>query len=526
MNVGRIRILDTASPRARVGLELAALAILFLLALALRVPHLQTIPPLTDEFKEVGWALDMYETGKIPLVAFDSYDGPLFTYLLAFLFSLLGTSIELPRVVVLVLGALTVVTVYFFGKVLARGDWRVGALAAVLLAVNAHHILFNSHVAWSNDTTPLFATLTLLTYIYATRYARARWLIAAGALYGLALQTHPTALALAPGLTLDFFARRETRAWLRTPLPYLALCAALLAYSPVLIFNLQNEFDTVQTASGATYALETAPSLSSIWNNAPRQWIALSQVSVGVFDDAARNVVGIVFGAFTLASMIWMARRGEAFPLIAGASAFLFFVVFNRFTAIPDSARYFQIFLPIVFVSWSQAGVWIWERAQTRGARWRWAAGIALTFVFFALAGVSLISLNRHYTDAMASGRNNAAMLEMITRTRAPQGAPLLIEWELAKLRTGRGGNVADNLVYLTRLDKRKANLVSTSTPSDLGGLQNFLREQESAYFIGFTDAPQLLGEEFPLTPLVTTHFPCPSCPVRQEFALYWWEQP
>ena len=52
-------------------------------------------------------------------------------------------------------------------------------------------------LTWSNCTTAFFTTLAIGLYLHATRFDRAPWLIAAGALYGLAVQTHPSAFALA-----------------------------------------------------------------------------------------------------------------------------------------------------------------------------------------------------------------------------------------------------------------------------------------------------------------------------------------
>lgn len=505
--------------------EPALVIALFCFAILVRTQNWMTVPPLTDEFKEVSWALDMNASGHVPLVAYDSYDGPLFTYLLAFLFRVLGPSILLPRLFVLIVGALTIVAVYYLGKTLARGDWRVGAIAALLLAANAHHILFNSHVAWSNDITPLFTTGALLAYVYATRYQRPVWLIAAGALYGLALQTHPTVLALAVGFPVDFLVRRETRALFRTQFPYLAVCAMLVALSPMLVFNLQNNFDSLRTASTAQYALATQPTLQTIWENIVPQTVALARVASGSFENlglAASEPLAILFFVSVLMAMLWMARRGEPLPLIGCGCAFVFFIVFNHFTAMPDGARYFQIFLPLAFGALGQAGIWLWDKCQV--LPWRGLARAALVLALVALVGSSLAALNQYYADALASGSNNIALLQMIETTRGPANTPLLLEWDLAKIRTGRGGNIADDLAYLARLDGRQVQLVSVTTPEALGGLQNYLRAHESAYLIGFTNTSKRLDEEFELQPLTSTRFPCVACPRNGEFGLYWWQ--
>jgi 4-amino-4-deoxy-L-arabinose transferase-like glycosyltransferase len=177
---------------------------LFLGAILLRLPNLMTVPFFTDEIGFIRAAMALLEQHQWRLVAVNGYEGPLFTDTLAFVLWLFGYHLYIPRALVLFLGGLTVVAVYFLGKEWAHGDRRVGLLAACFLAVNSYHIVFNSHIAWSNETTPLFIVLTLLAYTRATHPRRARWLIVAGFLYGLAVQSHPSALALAPALILDF----------------------------------------------------------------------------------------------------------------------------------------------------------------------------------------------------------------------------------------------------------------------------------------------------------------------------------
>lgn len=514
----------------RVWLELGLVALLFTFALAVRIPNFLTIPALTDEFKQVNWALDVYDGLRLPLIGWDSYTGPLFTYLLAFLFRLLGPSIVLPRLFVLIVGALTIIVTYYFGQALARGAWRVGALAAVLYASNAHHILFNSHVAWANDITPFFTTLTMLCYIVATRQNRPLGLIGAGALYGFAVQTHPSAVLLAPAFVIDFFLRPASRAFLRSPFPYLAGMAVLIAYSPGLYYNLRTGFDSLKTAS-ASNVVETAPSLAQAVNNAIPQIALVGRAALGSFAPASTvaffaDPLLPIFLLVTLGALIWMARTGEIFPLIIFSTVMILLALFNRTAAIPDSARYIQFLLPVIFAAWGQAGIELWKRLSARGHIWRWVSGTALAVLFGGICVSSLLALDNYYAEMTAEGRDNTALVRMLETTRQTPATPVLVEWDLAKIRTGRGGNIADNLIYLMRLEQRKPTLVSVTTLAALGGAQNFLRDHPEAFFIGFADTPELLGTEFPLRELVSAHFSCPTCSVSNDFALYWWQEP
>lgn len=514
----------------RVWLQVGLVALVFAFALAVRLPNFLTIPALTDEFKEVGWALDVSETGKIPLIAFDSYDGPLFTYLLAILFRVFGTSVLLPRLFVLIVGALTIVAVYFLGRTLARGDWRVGMLTAFLLAANAHHILFNSHVAWSNDITPFFTTLAMLAYLVATRQNRPLWLIGAGALFGLAVQTHPSAVLLAPAFVIDFFLRPASRAFSRSPFPYLAGMAVLIAYSPGLYYNLRTGFDSLKTAS-ASNVVETAPSLAQALNNAIPQIALVERAALGSFAPASTvaffaDPLLPIFLLVTFGALIWMARTGEIFPLIVFSTVMILLALFNRTAAIPDSARYIQFLLPVIFAAWGQAGIDLWKRLSARGHIWRWASGTALAVLFGGICLSSLLALDNYYAEMTAEGQDNSALVRLLDTTSQNPSVPVLVEWNLAKIRTGRGGNIADNLIYMMRLEQRKPTLVSVTTPADLKGVQNFLRDHPEAFFIGFTDTPKQLGTEFPLRELSSAHFSCPTCPVSNDFALFRWQEP
>lgn len=248
-------------------------------------------------------------------MAFDAYDGPLYAYLVSFAFRLLGMNPYLPRLLVLVFRAATVVLTYWAARrwgapPSSPGDRRVGLWAALLLLVNAHHILFNSHVAWSNDITPFFSTPVLLAYFVGTRQMRGSALVLAGALFGLALQTHPSVLYLAPGLAADFIVQARTRAWLRRPAPYLAALAALVAYAPVLYYNLVNGFGSLETAAtSATYAFETQPSLAKALANIPPLLMAVAHVGLGLFPPLGLQIFGfdvsaILFWIVTPATLI------------------------------------------------------------------------------------------------------------------------------------------------------------------------------------------------------------------------------
>src|SRR5439155_5592280 len=133
---------------------------------------------------------------------------------------------------------------------------------------------------WQNSTTPLYTTLCLWALARALNRASAgcgswgsggRWLVLAGFLYGLALQTHVGVIVLAPALLVALlWARHARRAWrlLCAPWPYAGVAAALVGYGPVLAYNLRTGLSGVQRARMSRgYAYETNPRWATYRHN-------------------------------------------------------------------------------------------------------------------------------------------------------------------------------------------------------------------------------------------------------------------
>src|SRR3954454_4931341 len=116
---------------------------LFGFAMVMRWPNLMRLPHFTDEIGEIRWTLGILHGEHFPLTAQVKYFGPVHHYIVALCFWIFGPSLTLPRTIVCVIGALTVVLTYLIGREVA--GWRVGALGAALLATLPQHIVVNSH---------------------------------------------------------------------------------------------------------------------------------------------------------------------------------------------------------------------------------------------------------------------------------------------------------------------------------------------------------------------------------------------
>src|SRR5439155_14828365 len=155
-------------------------------------------------------------------------------YLLAGAFFIFGEHARVPHLLVAFVSAASCPILYLFGK---EVDGRAtGFVAAVLLACNTQEIFYGSHWGYSNSLTPALAAVALwmLSRSFKTRSV---WSLLCGTFtFGLALQTHPTAVVLVPSIVTAFFL--EGRPWLRGRWPFLAIGTAALGYANVIAYNL------------------------------------------------------------------------------------------------------------------------------------------------------------------------------------------------------------------------------------------------------------------------------------------------
>lgn len=471
---------------SRRGLDVALAVLLFTLAFAVRLPNLQTLPRFTDEGREVLWAVDAFRNGLWPLTSVDAYDGPLFPYLLRAWFHVAGVSPQAPRALVLLLGSLSVVVVYFLASKLAR-DRRAGLLAAGLACANAPHILVNSHIAWSNCTTPLFSSLALLAYVQASRSGKLLLLPLAGVLYGLALQTHPYAIALAPALVLDVVLSRSRRSLLRSPAAYLSLFLSIGTYSPVIAHHLLTRGSDFALAEEREYSFEPHPTLATTWHNiGPTLTMtarvalgSLEPIRVGVEEPALEPSVvacNIILG---LALVAMARRRGEPLPLLAAGTTLLFFAVFNRGHGVPLGTRYSQFLMPLLWTAFAHLFIESWDAATGRASPLTRAA---LAGVLALLVGQSLRGLLRYYEEQTAQGQTNRPLLTAVEIIRGDPRAPVVLYGRIAGFNRASPFYLVTRLRYLLFLDGRDMTIVPP--PANLKVAVERARAADVAYLV------------------------------------------
>ncbi|MFN8500162.1 MAG: hypothetical protein U0641_20100, partial [Anaerolineae bacterium] len=175
-----------------------------LLAFAVRWPNLYLIPRTTDETGDINWVLPIVRGETFPLTHNDTYNGIVYPYSMALLFKVFGVNPWIPRGMMAVAGALLAALVAWVAFSMAAriekeetSGAAVAALAAGLLTATSFALVtVNSRLGWSNGLTPLFTTAAIALTLFAMLDGRAWRLVGAGAVWGLALQTHPSTVAL------------------------------------------------------------------------------------------------------------------------------------------------------------------------------------------------------------------------------------------------------------------------------------------------------------------------------------------
>ncbi|MCW5851038.1 MAG: glycosyltransferase family 39 protein [Anaerolineae bacterium] len=464
-----------------------------LLAALVRLRALQLVPTLTDETDDMLFALRIVAGGFWPAVSHDTYNGPLNHYLMA-LGLWAGVGPSWPRLLSLVLGALTVGLTYLLGVSLASQGQRTkdegrkteddggrknedqgesagaggfppagfrfldlaprlaGLVAASFMAVSFVPVVVNSHIAWSNATTPFWTTLALLALSEAVRRDRPPLLVLAGGLAGLAAQTHPTASLYLLGGAVWFVVTRP--AWLRRRWTWFALLAALLAVSNLIGYNLVTGGGAAEQIASRDYAYTGGMTLADYRANVAGflglayQLVGstfVSTLSAQAGPPAMRSPLVIAYALVALVGLGYAAWRRASLPLIVWLTALVLLPVATRAYDSHISARYMAPLLPLTFAA---VGTWLGAGlaglvASMRPWRDRWL-GLAALALTVALVVYPLRRLDEFYFYELRDGRNNGRVWQIAALLAEPgrQGAPILLDRGLRDARLDAGGHV------------------------------------------------------------------------------------
>lgn len=240
------------------------MTLITLLAAALRLLGLAHIPPGLhfDEAVYGLMALDIYH-GATP-VFFPAYTGrePLYMYLMAGVFRLVGVNAYGIRLTSALIGLLTVVLVYAVGRALFSR--RVGVLAAAVLAFLYWHLTVSRN-GYPNILIPPLECLALLWLWKGYRDGRPWQMAIGGVFVGAVLYTYLAARFFPITVALIFLYALivDTRRWCqRLPGLVLAALVALLVFAPLGLYFLNHPHDFMERA-GQVLVFRQAP--DQVW---------------------------------------------------------------------------------------------------------------------------------------------------------------------------------------------------------------------------------------------------------------------
>lgn len=459
---------DRADSWARTGLLTDVLATLVLMAAALaaRLPYLHSAPRFRDDTLNAVWSLRIYRGEHFPLTDVEAYIGGFFNYAVAAGMFIIGPTIYAARTIVTYFGVATVGATYWLGREVGgpKAGPAVGLIAAAFMTTNGIHIAPVGHVAFSGSITPLFTTLAFwLLHRWSVRRTNGT-LVWAGFMLGMSMHTHPTIVAFLPGVA-GWLLWRNLQI-LRTRWPYLAALAFVLAFSPMIVFNIVTGGQSIRHA---LYTATERPDYVdpdkadaarlTLPNYLERQkdyWIMLHGTLGGAVnerDGAVGYLTDPYLGLMSLlsiAGLAWAAvRHGYRLPLWLGASFALLLPVFNvSHYDVEYDGRYVLPLLPMIYAAIGVLAVDLWRGFSNRFSApiARPALGGVIGVALLVMAAIPLLFLFRYYERASRADPTNASLVRAMNEVKAALGPGqiVLLDNNMNNRRTDRADPLKD----------------------------------------------------------------------------------
>ncbi len=367
-----------------------------LLAAGLRLWAIGDLPPglFHDEAAEGIDALRILQDGARPIFL-PSNNGrePLFAYVVAGMFALVGPGALGIRLAAVLLGLLTVPATYFWARALFGG--RVGLLAALLLALSPWH-LHLSRLGVRPVALPLVEALAFGLLWLAYRRGRPLYWLAAGIALGLTLYTYMPARVLLPLAAVPLAATvlRPGPAVRRLLGPALLLIGLAATSTPLGFYFWQHPEDLVDRAQQVSV-------MNAIRAGADPGTVLEENVkaTAGMFLEQGdanprHNLPGRpIFDPFlAAAALLGLALAASRLRRMEYTLLLLWLIAALGPAIISDSAPHFLRaagLLPALLVLPAVALAWGWERVQVRKGRPQWAyAGIVAAGMLYSGGGV------------------------------------------------------------------------------------------------------------------------------------------
>jgi 4-amino-4-deoxy-L-arabinose transferase-like glycosyltransferase len=233
--------------------ELLLLALIVLVAAGLRLYGLQEVPPgLAGDTAYKGVAANRILAGERPIFFAESWGGiePMYMYLLAALFKLLGSTPVVIKLLSALVGTITVPLLCLLVRQLLNSR-SAGLLASSWLAVSYWHVSY-SRLGWEIILCPLFVVLTLYFLWRGLTTQRWREFVWTGLALGASLYTYQ-ALRFLPILVLCYLGFRSVveKGFWREYGAKIAVCllVAGVVFAPLAAYYLTNSDVFLRRAS-------------------------------------------------------------------------------------------------------------------------------------------------------------------------------------------------------------------------------------------------------------------------------------
>ncbi len=183
---------------------LVVIAIIFVVAFCIRITNLELIKenpyfnsPIMDEKYHDEWGQEIAEGELFERAPF--YRAPGYPYFLGLIYAVFGNGYFIPRLIGIIIGALSCVLIYFVGKEMF--SYKIGALAGLLACFYGMLIYFDSMLL----TVYLEIFFCLFGLFWLLRWLRTQkniHILIAGGFWGLVIVVRPNFLIFVPVLAV------------------------------------------------------------------------------------------------------------------------------------------------------------------------------------------------------------------------------------------------------------------------------------------------------------------------------------
>ena len=167
--------------------------------------------------------------------------GPVVAFLIK-LFTIFSENAIMVRVGPIVLITILTIILYRFGK----SQFNEATGMALSMGLSANMLFHTNAVVMTPDVPLAFFSILAILYYYKAFFIDEKYLIAAGAMLGLAMLSKISALFPAIGIVLFPAIVKEKRHFYKNVNFYLSLILALLIFMPFVVWNLQNDLAFVK----------------------------------------------------------------------------------------------------------------------------------------------------------------------------------------------------------------------------------------------------------------------------------------